>query len=30
MVTLKQSGFRHAARGHTSLEEILSVVADQE
>ena len=30
MVTLKQSGFRHAARGHTSLEEVLSVVAEQE
>jgi type IV pilus assembly protein PilB len=30
MMGLKQSGFRHAARGHTSLEEVLAVVADQD
>jgi type IV pilus assembly protein PilB len=30
MTSLKQSGFRHAARGHTSLEEVLAVVADQD
>jgi type IV pilus assembly protein PilB len=28
MVTLKQSGFRQAVRGHTTLEEVLAVVAD--
>ncbi len=30
MTSLKQSGFRHAAQGHTALEEVLSVVADHE
>ncbi|HET8577036.1 MAG TPA: ATPase, T2SS/T4P/T4SS family [Methylomirabilota bacterium] len=30
MMTLKQSGFRQAARGHTTLEEVLAVVAEQE
>jgi len=30
MVTLRQAGFRRAIQGHTSIEEILAVVADQE
>jgi type IV pilus assembly protein PilB len=30
MVTLRQAGFRRAVQGHTTIEEILAVVADQE
>jgi type IV pilus assembly protein PilB len=30
MVTLRQAGFRRAIQGHTTVEEILAVVADQE
>jgi type IV pilus assembly protein PilB len=30
MVTLRQAGFRRAIQGHTTIEEILAVVADQE
>jgi type II secretory ATPase GspE/PulE/Tfp pilus assembly ATPase PilB-like protein len=30
MVTLKQCGFRQAARGLTTLEEVLAVAADAE
>jgi type II secretory ATPase GspE/PulE/Tfp pilus assembly ATPase PilB-like protein len=30
MVTLRQAGFRRALQGHTTMEEIMAVVADQE
>ena len=30
MVTLRESGFRRVVQGHTTVEEVMSVVADQE
>jgi general secretion pathway protein E len=30
MMTLRQAGFRRVARGDTTLEEVMAVVADQE
>ncbi len=30
MMTLRQAGFRRALQGHTTVEEVLAVVADQE
>jgi type II secretory ATPase GspE/PulE/Tfp pilus assembly ATPase PilB-like protein len=30
MVTLRQAGFRRALQGHTTVEEIMAAVADQE
>jgi type II secretory ATPase GspE/PulE/Tfp pilus assembly ATPase PilB-like protein len=30
MVTLRDAGFRRVVQGHTTLEEVMSVVADQE
>jgi type II secretory ATPase GspE/PulE/Tfp pilus assembly ATPase PilB-like protein len=29
-VTLRQAGFRRVVQGHTTVEEIMAVVADQE
>jgi general secretion pathway protein E len=30
MMTLRQAGFRRALQGHTTVEEVMAVVADQE
>ena len=30
MMTLRQAGFRRVAQGHTTLEEVMAVVADQD
>jgi type II secretory ATPase GspE/PulE/Tfp pilus assembly ATPase PilB-like protein len=30
MITLRQAGFRRVAQGHTTLEEVMAVAAEQE